>query len=193
MKLAADRCPGNGGRALLSSLHKQSAPSRLAPRYIAHTLAEPAQKARLLPRSHSPYGACRIACACSIFPQGTDRRQPSLTGYRRTSQFAVATSVPPPGLATTAQLSSALESTDVGLAKATEKSTPNSTLPLWLDCDAGPERGLYATLGVPDTPEGRFEIIALHLVLVLRRLAREGELGSRARAGLDGSIRCGPR
>ena len=38
--------------------------------------------------------------------------------------------------------------------------------------------GLYATWGVPDTPEGRFEVIALHLVLVLRRLAHEGEQGS---------------
>lgn len=38
--------------------------------------------------------------------------------------------------------------------------------------------GLYAAWGLPDTPEGRFEIIALHLVLVLRRLAREGERGS---------------
>ncbi len=31
--------------------------------------------------------------------------------------------------------------------------------------------GLYAGWGVPDTPEGRFEIIGLHLVLILRRLA----------------------
>ena len=40
--------------------------------------------------------------------------------------------------------------------------------------------GLYATLGVPDTHEGRFEIIVLHLVLVLRRLAREGERAERS-------------
>lgn len=39
-------------------------------------------------------------------------------------------------------------------------------------------RGLYAARGVPDTREGRFEVIALHIVLVLRRLAREGERGS---------------
>ena len=38
--------------------------------------------------------------------------------------------------------------------------------------------GLYAVWGVPDTREGRFEVIVLHLVLVLRRLAREGERGS---------------
>jgi cytochrome b pre-mRNA-processing protein 3 len=31
---------------------------------------------------------------------------------------------------------------------------------------------LYARLGVPDTVEGRFECLALHLVLVLRRLRR---------------------
>jgi cytochrome b pre-mRNA-processing protein 3 len=40
-------------------------------------------------------------------------------------------------------------------------------------------RNFYAALGVPDTPEGRFEMIALHLVLVLRRLAREGAAGQR--------------
>lgn len=39
-------------------------------------------------------------------------------------------------------------------------------------------RGLYARLGAPDTTDGRFEVIALHLVLVLRRLAREGREGS---------------
>lgn len=33
--------------------------------------------------------------------------------------------------------------------------------------------GLYATLGVPDTVEGRFEMVALHSVLVLRRIRCE--------------------
>jgi cytochrome b pre-mRNA-processing protein 3 len=37
--------------------------------------------------------------------------------------------------------------------------------------------GVYAMWGVPDTPEGRFEMIVLHLVLALRRLSREGENG----------------
>ena len=32
----------------------------------------------------------------------------------------------------------------------------------------------YRELGVPDTPEGRFEMVALHAALVLRRLRREG-------------------
>jgi len=35
----------------------------------------------------------------------------------------------------------------------------------------------YRDLGVPDTPEGRFEMIALHAALVLRRLRREGMAG----------------
>jgi len=35
----------------------------------------------------------------------------------------------------------------------------------------------YRELGVPDTPEGRFEMIALHAALVLRRLRREGMAG----------------
>jgi cytochrome b pre-mRNA-processing protein 3 len=30
----------------------------------------------------------------------------------------------------------------------------------------------YRELGVPDTPEGRFEMIALHVALLLRRLRR---------------------
>jgi cytochrome b pre-mRNA-processing protein 3 len=39
----------------------------------------------------------------------------------------------------------------------------------------------YADYGIPDTVEGRFELIVLHLVLVLRRLAgtHQGRLGQR--------------
>jgi cytochrome b pre-mRNA-processing protein 3 len=37
--------------------------------------------------------------------------------------------------------------------------------------------GFYARWGVPDTAEGRFEMIALHLVLVLDRLAGMGAPG----------------
>lgn len=36
---------------------------------------------------------------------------------------------------------------------------------------------LYSDLGVPDTPEGRFEMIALHVSLALRRLRPEGAVG----------------
>ncbi|MGE0627630.1 MAG: ubiquinol-cytochrome C chaperone family protein [Hyphomicrobiaceae bacterium] len=35
----------------------------------------------------------------------------------------------------------------------------------------------YAGLGVPDTPEGRLEMVMLHVVLALRRLAAEGQPG----------------
>lgn len=35
----------------------------------------------------------------------------------------------------------------------------------------------FADLGVPDTPEGRFEMIGLHAALVLRRLRTEGPAG----------------
>jgi cytochrome b pre-mRNA-processing protein 3 len=38
-------------------------------------------------------------------------------------------------------------------------------------------RDFYARWGVPDTAEGRFEMIALHLVLVLNRLGRAGPPG----------------
>jgi cytochrome b pre-mRNA-processing protein 3 len=40
-------------------------------------------------------------------------------------------------------------------------------------------RGFYAHWGVPDTPEGRFETIALHLVLALRRLGQADAAGAR--------------
>ena len=36
----------------------------------------------------------------------------------------------------------------------------------------------YAVHGAPDTPEGRLEMIVLHVVLLLRRLAREAETAS---------------
>lgn len=35
----------------------------------------------------------------------------------------------------------------------------------------------YSELGTPDTPEGRLELIVLHVVLVLRHLKRQGEHG----------------
>ena len=35
----------------------------------------------------------------------------------------------------------------------------------------------YAGMGVPDTIDGRFELIALHVGLLIRRLNREGETG----------------
>lgn len=34
---------------------------------------------------------------------------------------------------------------------------------------------LYAELGAPDTPDGRFEVYTLHVLLVLERLRREGQ------------------
>jgi cytochrome b pre-mRNA-processing protein 3 len=40
-------------------------------------------------------------------------------------------------------------------------------------------RAFYANFGVPDTVEGRFELIVLHLVLVLRRLAPTNQAGGR--------------
>jgi cytochrome b pre-mRNA-processing protein 3 len=40
-------------------------------------------------------------------------------------------------------------------------------------------RGFYAHWGVPDTAEGRFEMIVLHLVMVLHRLRQEGAVGHR--------------
>lgn len=36
----------------------------------------------------------------------------------------------------------------------------------------------YVSLGVPDTPAGRYEMVVVHLFLVLERLRAEGEVGS---------------
>jgi cytochrome b pre-mRNA-processing protein 3 len=44
---------------------------------------------------------------------------------------------------------------------------------------AARQQFLYSDWGVPDTMQGRFEMIVLHLVLVLRRLAAEDEPDSR--------------
>ncbi|ACK83171.1 ubiquinol-cytochrome C chaperone family protein [Methylorubrum extorquens] len=38
--------------------------------------------------------------------------------------------------------------------------------------EAGRRPGLYTALGVPDTVEGRFEALSLHVILVLRRLGQ---------------------
>jgi cytochrome b pre-mRNA-processing protein 3 len=38
----------------------------------------------------------------------------------------------------------------------------------------------YSDGGIPDTPEGRFEMIALHVILVIRKLNAEGERGKTA-------------
>jgi cytochrome b pre-mRNA-processing protein 3 len=50
---------------------------------------------------------------------------------------------------------------------------------------AARERIFYADWGVPDTIQGRFEMIVLHLVPVLRRLGGEGEAGRRMARALS--------
>lgn len=42
----------------------------------------------------------------------------------------------------------------------------------------------YADCGIADTPEGRYELIVLHLVLVLERLSAGGEAGAEAQRRL---------
>ena len=41
-------------------------------------------------------------------------------------------------------------------------------------------RPLYASMGLADTPEGRFEALTLHVLLLLDRLKREGREGALA-------------
>jgi cytochrome b pre-mRNA-processing protein 3 len=43
----------------------------------------------------------------------------------------------------------------------------------------------YADWGVPDTPQGRFEMLVLHLALAVDRLAREGPAGQRLALALN--------
>jgi cytochrome b pre-mRNA-processing protein 3 len=43
---------------------------------------------------------------------------------------------------------------------------------------AAREPALYRELGVPDTTEARFEMVAIHTALLARRLHREGEAGA---------------
>jgi cytochrome b pre-mRNA-processing protein 3 len=59
------------------------------------------------------------------------------------------------------------------------------------------EPALYLRLGAPDTIEGRFELLALHLILILDRLKGEGEMAAEIRQSvfdvfvshLDGAMR----
>lgn len=44
---------------------------------------------------------------------------------------------------------------------------------------AARRRAFYANWGVPDTMQGRFEMIVLHLALAVRRLGSEGDAGKR--------------
>ncbi len=46
----------------------------------------------------------------------------------------------------------------------------------------------YTSYGVPDTVEGRFELIVLHLVLLLLRLARTGEPGEAIRRSPESDL-----
>ena len=46
-------------------------------------------------------------------------------------------------------------------------------------------RAFYADWRVPDTPQGRFEMILLHLALMVRRLTREGAAGQRLARALN--------
>ena len=43
----------------------------------------------------------------------------------------------------------------------------------------------YADWHIPDTPQGRFEMVILHLVLAVRRLTREGAAGDRLARALN--------
>jgi cytochrome b pre-mRNA-processing protein 3 len=49
---------------------------------------------------------------------------------------------------------------------------------------------LYAEWGIPDTAQGRLEMIVLHLALVLQRLAQEGESGKRLGRALTEEFVC---
>ena len=63
----------------------------------------------------------------------------------------------------------------LGLGRRTDTALAGSTRDLYQRIVAQARVPLfYARYGVPDTPLGRFEMIALHAFLVMRRLKREG-------------------
>ena len=46
-------------------------------------------------------------------------------------------------------------------------------------------QAFYANWHIPDTPQGRFEMVVLHVVLLVRRLTREGAAGARLARALN--------
>ena len=46
-------------------------------------------------------------------------------------------------------------------------------------------QAFYANWHIPDTPQGRFEMVVLHVVLLVRRLTREGPAGARLARALN--------
>ena len=78
--------------------------------------------------------------------------------------------------------------------KTKSRSPANSTLSLWLDCDPGARARLLRRRGACPTPlQGRFEMIALHLVLVAAPAGRGGPGGRAPGKGPDRGIRGGSR
>jgi cytochrome b pre-mRNA-processing protein 3 len=62
--------------------------------------------------------------------------------------------------------------------RAARAALEAAALRLWRDLVASARApGFFGGLGVPDTPEGRFEMIGLHAALILLRLQREGAAG----------------
>ena len=62
----------------------------------------------------------------------------------------------------------------LGLAEDLKRPPANCTIYLWLDCDPGARARVLRAVGRADSIQGRFEMVALHLVLALRRIAAEG-------------------
>ncbi len=65
------------------------------------------------------------------------------------------------------------------MAQGTRKATPGVSLNARALYDGAVAQAraptLYAAMGAPDTTEGRFELLVLHLVLLIDRLERDGE------------------
>jgi len=56
---------------------------------------------------------------------------------------------------------------------------------------AARETGFYTTLAVPDSVEGRFELYALHVLLVVRRLKGEGDAAAQVSQALFDALLMG--
>jgi cytochrome b pre-mRNA-processing protein 3 len=103
-----------------------------------------------------------------------------MIGYRNAGHFATYLIHPPPNRATPAEAGKPKKKRQMlaWLKTMTDRRQRARSLYGSIVTRAR-EPVFYAAWGVPDTVQGRFEMIALHLVLVLRRLAAEGRAGER--------------
>jgi cytochrome b pre-mRNA-processing protein 3 len=99
-----------------------------------------------------------------------------LTGYRNHRQFATQAAFPQAGDPGKAQRDEVLPHMLAWLRKGSDRRQVARSF-YGSSVTQARAAVFYADWGVPDTLAGRFEMVVLHLALVLRRLGAEGEAG----------------